>query len=389
MKLTFHDRNVTTALAALVVLICVVASASPMLAQQPAQVRTLGVVTKIDAAGMTIKADDGQEVALKFSPRVSFRRVPPGETDVAKATTIAVTDIAAGDRAIAVGRPGDDKIIVATLVVAMSKADIASRQSNEMADWQKRGIIGIVAMTQSGEIAVDVRGPGGTKRVMITPAPNAVIRRYTPESIKFQDAKASTLAEIKNGDQVRARGDRTDDGAKMTADEIVSGTFKELAATIVSIDAAEKVMRVTDLATKKPVVIKITADSNLRKLPPQMAQMLAAQAHPPEDGGRGAGAPQGRGGDGRGPGGAGGPGGPGGGRGRGDRDLGAQLDRSPTMTLADLKNGDAIIVLSTVGVNDQLNVITMLAGVEPILTKPGTREMSLGGWSLEGGGGGN
>jgi hypothetical protein len=50
-----------------------------------------------------------------------------------------------------------------------------------------------------------------------------------------------------------------------------------------------------------------------------------------------------------------------------------------------LKNGDAIIVLGTVSANDQLNVITMLAGVEPILTKPGTREMSLGGWSLGGG----
>ena len=33
--------------------------------------------------------------------------------------------------------------------------------------------------------------------------------------------------------------------------------------------------------------------------------------------------------------------------------------------------------------------ITLLAGVEPILTRPGSREMSLGGWSLdvEGGGG--
>ena len=31
----------------------------------------------------------------------------------------------------------------------------------------------------------------------------------------------------------------------------------------------------------------------------------------------------------------------------------------------------------------------MLAGVEPILTKPGTREMQLGGWSLGGGLGGD
>lgn len=366
--------------------------------QPPAQVRTLGVVTKVDAAGMTIKAEDGQEVALKFGPRVSFRRVPPGETDVSKATTITVADIAPGDRALAVGRPGDDKVIVATLVVAMSKADIANKQSGEMADWQKRGIIGIVATTQSGAIGVTVRGPGGSKTVTITPSDKAVIRRYTPESTKFQDAKPSTLAEIKIGDQVRARGDRTDDGGKMSADEIVSGSFKEIAATILSIDPVEKVIRVTDLATKKPVTIKINADSNLRKLAPQMAQMLAAQAHPPEDGGRG-GPPQGRGGDGagRGPGGAdgagrGGPGGggPGGGGRRGANDLGAMLDRSPAMTLADLKNGDAIIVLSTVGANpDQLTAITMLGGVEPILTKPGTREMALGGWSLGGGLGGD
>jgi hypothetical protein len=61
------------------------------------------------------------------------------------------------------------------------------------------------------------------------------------------------------------------------------------------------------------------------------------------------------------------------------------VDRSQQIKLSDLKNGDALILLGTTGANDQLAVITMLAGVEPILTKPGTREMSLGGWSLGGG----
>jgi hypothetical protein len=70
-------------------------------------------------------------------------------------------------------------------------------------------------------------------------------------------------------------------------------------------------------------------------------------------------------------------------------DLTQILDRAPTITLADLKPGDAIIVLSTVGANtESLTAITLLAGVEPILTRPGTREMSLGGWSLGAGGGG-
>jgi hypothetical protein len=65
------------------------------------------------------------------------------------------------------------------------------------------------------------------------------------------------------------------------------------------------------------------------------------------------------------------------------------LERVPAATLGDLKAGDAVIVLSTVGASaDQMTAITMLAGVEPILTKPGTREMQLGGWSLGGLGGG-
>jgi len=65
------------------------------------------------------------------------------------------------------------------------------------------------------------------------------------------------------------------------------------------------------------------------------------------------------------------------------------LDASPAMTLAELKNGDAIVVSSTVGTTPgRIAAIKLLAGVEPILTKPGTQEMSLGSWSLSDGGGG-
>jgi hypothetical protein len=379
-----------------VLIIGALASSIVLDAQQPPPAansqRLSGVVTKVDPAGpqVTLKNDAGQEVTVTMQPKISYRRVEPGETDLTKAATIAVTDIEAGDKVLAVGAAPDAKTFTARLIVVMSKADLASKQSSEMADWQKRGVIGIVTAATPEEITISVRGPGGAKPLVITPVPNAVIRRYTAESIKFQDAAPSTLAEVKVGDQVRARGDKSADGGKMTADEVVSGSFKEIAATVISIDPVEKVIRVRDLATKNPMTLRITADSNLRKLPLQMAQMLAAQGRPPEENaGRGGGAPQGRGG------GPGGPGGPGRGRG-GASDLGQILDRSPVLAFTDLKadpkgdpkNSDAIIVLGTVGKSpDQLNVITMLAGVEPILTKPGTREMSLGGWSLGGGGG--
>jgi Cu/Ag efflux protein CusF len=351
-------------------------------------VSKVGVVTKVDSAAkqLTIKTDAGPEITVTMQPTISYRRVPPGETDLKNAAKIELADIAAGDRVLARGKASDDeKSFAANLIVDMSKADIAKKQAAEEADWDKRGVIGIVTAASPEDIAITVNTGGQKKTLVITPAPNALIRRYAPDSIKFEDAKPSTLAEIKTGDQVRALGDKSADGSKLTAQEIVSGSFKEIAATVISVDPATNEMRVTDLATKKPVSVKIVPDSNLRKLPAQMAQMLAARNRPPEDGrggGRG-GDPNAAAGGGRGMG-----RGPGGG-GRGGGDLTKMLDGVPKMTLADLKKGDAIIVLSTVGASaDQMTAITMLAGVEPILTRPGTREMQLGDWSLGGLGGG-
>ncbi|HLH38512.1 MAG TPA: hypothetical protein VKX39_05145 [Bryobacteraceae bacterium] len=345
---------------------------------QNAPVRQQGVVSKVDAAAneLILKTDSG-DIDVKLQAKSSVRRVAPGETSLANAAAIALSDVNPGDRVLAVGKTGDDpKTIAATLVVVMSQNDIAKKQAAERADWDKRGVIGLVTAVNPDSIVISVRSqtPGPPKSMTITPEAKAVIKRYAPDSIKFSDAKPSTLAEIKVGDQVRALGNKSEDGAKMSAEEIVSGSFREIAATIVSIDAAEHIMQVKDLATKKAVTVKLGADAKLKKLPPQMAQMLAARNRPAEDGGRAPAAAEGRGGRGS-----------GGGRGAGG-DLTQLLDRVPNVTLADLKPGDAVIVLSSVGAQpDQLNAITMLAGVEPILTRPGTRQMELGSWSLGGG----
>jgi hypothetical protein len=222
--------------------------------------------------------------------------------------------------------------------------------------------------------------------MVITLAPGAVVRRYAPDSVNFAEAKASSLPDVKNGDEVRARGDKSADGSKMTAEEIVAGTFKTLAGLILSINLQENQMQVRDVDTKKTLTVRINKDSSVKKLQPQVAQAIASRLHPSDDpdankGGRGGGA-GGGGGAGRGR-------GEGGGGFRGGADVQQMLDNSPTISLADLKVGDAIVVSSTVGAAaDKVTAIKLLAGVEPILTKPGTKEMSLGGWSLGSGGGG-
>jgi hypothetical protein len=210
------------------------------------------------------------------------------------------------------------------------------------------------------------------------------VRRYDPESIKFSDAKPSTLAQIHVGDQLRARGDHAADSTDVAADEIVTGSFRNIAAIVVSADASANTVTVTDLATKKPVVIHISADSQLHKLPPTMAQALAARFKNP-GAGQGAGAP---------------PTAPaaastadggqaaraGGGQRNGD--LSQFLQRTPVLQISELHKGDAVMIVATQGTPDAATAVTLLAGVEPILTASPSASQSMfsASWNLGGGG---
>src|SRR5579862_2577837 len=333
--------------------------AVPLLAQTD---RALGAVTSVDSAGrrVTLKTDAGVEVIVTAQPTANFRRVAPGETDLQKAAVITLNDISVGDRVLARGRAGaNSNEVAATLVVVMSQGDIAQKQAADRADWERRGVVGLVTMAGASQIVIDVRTAGSIAVVTITLAPNAKVRRYAPDSVRFADARPSTLGEIKAGDQVRARGNRTEDGSKMTAEEVVSGSFRTIAGVVLSLDAQQNEVRINNLDTKKPLVVKVSADSSLRKLQAQVAQAIAQRVRgSAENGAR--------------PGTAGGA------------DLQQALESSPRITLADLKAGDAIVVAGTVGdLTDRVTAITLMAGVEPILTRPGTKEMSLGSWTLD------
>jgi hypothetical protein len=337
---------------------------------------------------MTIKTDAGQEVPVTLAPKTSFRRVAPGETDLLKAATIELTDVNVGDRVLARGKPADNQSVAANLIVVMAQGDIAKKQADERADWDRRGVAGLVSAVSADSITIDTRTLAGTKQIVIAAQPNTAVRRYASDSIKFSDATAAKLSDIRVKDQVRARGEKVEDGAKVMAAEIIFGTFKTRAGVVLSIDAQANEIRINDLETKKPVVIKINADSKVRKLQPQTAQTIALRIRGASNdvvavpAGAGVIPAQGGNGQGRGAGGFGGRGGAGG-------DLSQMLERSPAATLADLKAGDAIVVLSTESATPgNITAITLLAGVEPILTRPGSQEMSLGGWSLDAEGGG-
>ena len=205
-------------------------------------------------------------------------RIAPGQTDLKNATPITPQDLQVGDRILVRGKASDDaKSLAASAVIVMKRSDVAAKQQQEKDDWQKRGIGGLVSEVDpaAGTVTISVTTLAGSKKVLIQTNKKTVVRRYAPNSVKFDDAKPSKLADIHPGDQLRARGNKNADGTEFAAEEIVSGNFRNIAGTITAVNAADNSLTVMDLLTKKPVVVQVSADSQLRKLPQMMAQRIA------------------------------------------------------------------------------------------------------------------
>ena len=278
----------------------VLVALSAAFAQAPPALKSvIGEVTSIDGAGKQIKlkADDGAAYTVTLSDSTSFLRIPPGETDIKKATKIAFSDVAVGDRALARG-PIEDatKTVPARTVVIMTKADLAQKHQHDQAEWQTRGVVGTVSAMNAANKEVTITTRGREPKTIVIDASAADFRRYSPESVKFADAKPSSFADLQPGDTVRALGDKNDDGTHLKAEELVSGAFETLAGTVDSVDAAANTVQLTNLQTKKPLVVHINQGTLLRRLDPTVATVLARRLRPdlaaggPGAGGR-AGAP--------------------------------------------------------------------------------------------------
>ena len=245
----------------------------------PALKSVVGEVTAIDAAGKQIKlkGDDGVAYTVILGDNTSFLRVAPGEKDLKKATKIAFTDVMVGDRALALEK---DSTVPARAVVIMTKGDLAQKHEQDREEWQKRGIVGVVSALNPENKEVTVTTRGRDSKTVTIDASAATFRRYAPDSVKFADAKPSSFADLQPGDTVRALGDKNEDGTHLKAEELVSGSFETIAGTVDSVDPATGEVRITNLQTKKPVVVRTNQNSLLRRLDPQMAAMLARRLRP-------------------------------------------------------------------------------------------------------------
>ena len=371
---------------------------------QPAIAKRIGTIKAMNGNALTLAPTSGPEVSVTLQPTARILRLAPGDKDLKNATPLQAQDLHVGDTIRVRGSgSADGNAISALEVIVITQAAVAAVSDQIRQDWQKRGQGGLVESVDAAAGAVTVSIPSLTakKTVVVHTTKETVVYRYAPDSAKPEDARPSNLAEIRPGDQLRARGNKNTEGTEITAEEIYAGVFPQYAATVRSVDANSGMISVQDLASKKIVQVKISGDSQLHKVPAEMAQMVAMRlkgmmpAGMPGAGGGSQGAAK--------------PAGPanaqtpspagstwsGGGNGGGMRsggppDFQRMLSRMPSTNLAEmnLQKGDAVIILATEGTaTSPHTAITLLSGVEPILqaVPSGSSAMMLTPWNLGGG----
>ncbi|MEW6362739.1 MAG: hypothetical protein AB1477_11580 [Acidobacteriota bacterium] len=364
-----------------------------------------GEVVTVEPGAIKIQTKDGVTTAA-INDKTQFKKVSPDNpTSLASAVSVEIDEIETGDKVVvsAIPEPGTS-IYPARTIYLMSKSELAQKRAKEAERWATRGISGrVAAVNMAGnQITVEIRGLMNTTSVVVTPKPDAKIKRYRPNSISYAEALESSIAEIKPGDMFRAVGDRSPDGTTFMAEEIITGAFQTIVGTVKSIDIEKKEILLEDSKTKKEIAVSFREFSTVKRFPEEMLQRMfqfgggqgmggirpagapaqgqqppqqpqqtpQGQAGPPQQNGgfmgRGAGGPRG-----------------------GIDDM---YERLPAISLADLKPGDVIAVSANkTEPQDKVFAIKVLAGVGPLLAVAqaqtqgrGGRNGGVGGFTIPG-----
>ncbi|MGI8494043.1 MAG: hypothetical protein ACR2L1_01860 [Pyrinomonadaceae bacterium] len=345
-----------------------------------------GEVVSVSENNIVLKQADGSTINLQITASSQFKRVQPENPGLQNAVASNLLEIGAGDKVVASGiMSNDKKSIPARSVYLMTKADIVKKAGAESEAWQTRGVSGrIISLNpNTQEFTIKPPGIGAAQNIVVSQKDGVSYRRYSPDSVRYEESKTSSFADLKIGDQIRALGDKGTDGTTFKAEKILSGSFKTVGGTITAIDTAKNEITIKELQTNKIITIAVNQNSSLKQFPEQMAAMMAMRMS-----GMGGGVQPPAGGGGSAPGGnvvtmrtprqpgsqtSGGQGegarnGMGGGRGMGGGgfNVNDMYDRFPNILLTDLKVGDSIAASSSSGADAaKLTAIKLISGVEP------------------------
>lgn len=332
--------------------------------QAPAQKPLVGEVTAVDAAAqtVTVRSDAGEAVTFSTTAQTTYTRLPPGVTDLQKGERVTLAEVRVGDRVLAPGVTAAGGTASRIILMARPAAQNAGRRLNGR-------VVSVDAAKRL--IVVQARGRDGQEAVTVNLSDAARVLRYAPDSMRPADAVAGSLAEVRAGENIRATGERSADGATFKAEEVLTGSFSRFMGTVSGVDAQRGELSVKS-DDGRTVTLAFGARSTLRRMTPEVEQALAKQraefqqrreqrrAERQQPGGQPQGEGAGRrdGAQGREEGGPrrGGPGG-------GGNSFQQMFESLPAVTLAELKKGDAIVVTVTPGADaSRATVVSLITG---------------------------
>jgi hypothetical protein len=330
--------------------------------------RMVGTVSSIvsDKATIQVKGQDGALVTLNLTSDTVLQRVAPGEKSLKNAEAIQISDIAIGDKVLVNSDPATAS---ARRVIVMSAAAISKHDESDRAAWTTHGVSGIVVAKAGDDLTLRLRTMQGEAQAHVSVSSATSFKKYAADSVRFSDAKPSGLAEVQLGDQLRARGDKSADGLKVTADQIVFGTFVTKAGTITAIDPEHKSVAIKELNTNVAFNVKLSADSQLKQMPNFAAMAGGGMPGGPPGGGAPSGPPM---------------------MGGRPPDIAQMVERMPTVALDALKVGDTIVMSSTKGaVDNEYTAIVLLDNAEMLIrlatAQPGGQTARAAGGAQSGG----
>ncbi|HEX8069357.1 MAG TPA: hypothetical protein VF546_05370 [Pyrinomonadaceae bacterium] len=259
----------------------------------------------------------------------------------------------------------------ATLALALSAA---ARPQPQAPPNPAGRVVGTVTAVKADtkEIRLRTRGADGAGRQVTIDAAGPQVRflRLAPDSLSVRDAVPSSFADLRVGDQLRVTGARSADGARLTAEEVVSGSILRVGGTVTSVNAAANEITIKTPVSRTPIVVALGQRTQLRRLTPvaaaEVAQAAEARARAAQRANQPGGAQRAAPADANKPDTtppAGNTSGSSAGR------TVQELFRSlPAVTPAELKQGDAVLVTGTPGADAaRLTAIILLTGDEELL----------------------
>ena len=157
--------------------------------------RRIGAIKSINGTAITLTPDSGPDVNITVQPTARIVRIAPGEKDLKNATPIQLQDLQVGDR-----------ILVAANLPTTTSRSCLHRCGDEAFRPRSAASAGSarLAEARSGWTCHRRRCSGwnrhhlvqlrGKKNIVIHTSKSTVIRRYAPDSVKFDDAKPEHAA---------------------------------------------------------------------------------------------------------------------------------------------------------------------------------------------------